>query len=234
MKFTIDEAFENIKARFSTTDGKTGLKLSERTVKETLEPLMEFATDETELADFCDKAFKGINSTNVNFIKEQSDFVKNYKPDQKKPDERTPDVKPEGEHLTATQIAEIAAKAASEAVKTAVSPLQDEINANKTEKTLAQRSAEVAGKVKELKLSKAWGVDFESAIEIAELKLGSKATAEEVFNHAKSRFDGTLSQRGETYKPQSSDDADVKKFDSKAEIERLKKEGRWKGGDKED
>jgi hypothetical protein len=50
MKFSKDEALQNLKAQF-TSKGKT-LKLSDRTMSDTLENLMAFANDETELETF--------------------------------------------------------------------------------------------------------------------------------------------------------------------------------------
>jgi len=76
MKFTRDEALQDLKAQF-TKKGKT-LKLSDRTISDTLENLMSFATEETELAAFSASAFKTLDSMNGNHIKDTSDFVKEW------------------------------------------------------------------------------------------------------------------------------------------------------------
>jgi len=76
MKFSKDDALQNLKAQF-TTKGKT-LKLSDRTMSDTLENLMAFANDETELETFAASAFKTLDSMNGNHIKDTSDFVKTW------------------------------------------------------------------------------------------------------------------------------------------------------------
>jgi hypothetical protein len=76
MKFNKEDAIQNLKAQF-ITKGKT-LKLSDRTISDTLENLMTFATDETELDTFAASAFKTLDSMNGNHIKDTSDFVKTW------------------------------------------------------------------------------------------------------------------------------------------------------------
>jgi len=76
MKFTSQEVLQDLKAQF-TKKGKT-LKLSDRTISDTLENLMPFATEETELAAFTASAFKTLDSMNGNHIKDTSDFVKEW------------------------------------------------------------------------------------------------------------------------------------------------------------
>lgn len=74
MKFTKEQVLENIKAKLANSQ-----KLSDRTIIESVESLLGFVNDETELTDFVDKVYPAIASTNTNLIKEQADFVKDYK-----------------------------------------------------------------------------------------------------------------------------------------------------------
>ncbi|MEG2151466.1 MAG: hypothetical protein RRY36_09640, partial [Bacteroidaceae bacterium] len=97
------------------------------------------------------------------------------------------------------------AQSQQEAIVQATKPLQDELNAIRSEKMLATRHDSVINKVNELKLSKSWNVDFSNGIKIASLELGDKATAEEIFAKANEHFNATLSARGETYTPQPGD-----------------------------
>lgn len=70
---TKEQVLENIKAKLGNTQ-----KITDRTILDTVEPLLVFANDETDLVEFSDKVFLGIQSANVNFIKDTTDFVKEY------------------------------------------------------------------------------------------------------------------------------------------------------------
>lgn len=78
MKFTKEEAFENIKSKL-TEKGKK-LFMSERSINEQLETLMPLvANEEMELTDFVEKVYKSFETMNLNSNKDQSDFVKDWK-----------------------------------------------------------------------------------------------------------------------------------------------------------
>lgn len=77
MKFTKEEAFENIKGKL-TEKGKK-LFMSERSINEQLETLMPLvANEEMELSDFVEKVYKSFETMNLNSNKDQSDFVKTW------------------------------------------------------------------------------------------------------------------------------------------------------------
>ena len=70
---TKEQVLENIKTKLGNSQ-----KITDRTILDTVEPLLVFANDETDLVEFSDKVFLGIQSANVNFIKDTTDFVKEY------------------------------------------------------------------------------------------------------------------------------------------------------------
>ena len=78
MKFTKEDAFENIKSKL-TEKGKK-LFMSERSINEQLETLMPLvANEEMELADFVDKVYKSFETMNLNANNDQSTFVRAWK-----------------------------------------------------------------------------------------------------------------------------------------------------------
>lgn len=86
MKFTKEEAFENIKSKL--TDKGKKLFMSERSINEQLETLMPLvANEEMELADFVDKVYKSFETMNLNANNDQSTFVRAWK-------EQNPTLKP--------------------------------------------------------------------------------------------------------------------------------------------
>lgn len=217
-KFTEEEAIEALNGKFKTQDGKTSLRLSERSVKETLSTLYPLAGDEMELAAFIDTiAFGAVDTMNRNFIHESAEFAKNYKPQEKQ--EKEDEHKEGPVQITPETLAETVKAAVAEAVK----PYKDELDKVTSSRNLAARKDEVNAKKAELKLSQAWGVDFDNAVTIAELTLGDTATSQQVFDKAKELFNATLSARGEKYEPQQGS-GDPGKSDFKAAAERRKKE----------
>jgi hypothetical protein len=91
-----------------------------------------------------------------------------------------------------------------EMMKNFMAPVISEIQSIKQEKSLSARNTAIDQKVAALKLSKEWAVDFGNAREIAVLKLGENATADDIYNEAYRRFGETLSAKGQTYKPADS------------------------------
>ena len=133
MKFTKEQVLENIKTSFVGDKGNTSLKLSDRTVMESIESLMAFATEDTELADFVSKVRPTVDSANRNLIKDQADFVKNYKPAEPPappvppapPTPPVPPVTPPSLDLAAL------AKLITDQTAAALKPIQDELGAIK-------------------------------------------------------------------------------------------------------
>lgn len=216
-KFTEEEAIEALNGKFKTSEGKTSLQLSERSVKETLSALYPLAGDDMELTAFIDTiAFNAVDTMNRNFIHESSEFAKNYKP-QPKPGEETKSA--EEKVVTPETLAETVKAAVAEAVK----PYKDELDKMTSTRDLAARKDEVNAKKAELKLSQAWDVDFNNSVTIAEFTLGNTATAQQIFDKAKELFNATLSARGEKYEPQEGS-GEPGKSDFSAAAERRKKE----------
>ena len=218
-KFTEEEALEALNGKFKTPEGKTSLQLSERSVKETLTTLIPLAGDEMELAAFIDNiAFGAVDTMNRNFIHDSAEFAKNYKP------ATPPDPTPTG-GMTEEAVKAAVATAVAEAIK----PFQSQVDQMNQTKILETRKSEVEAKKAELKLSKAWGIDFDNAVVIAEYQLGNTATSQQVFDKAKELFNETLSKRGETYKPQEgSGDPGKPDFSAAAARRKAKKERREK------
>ena len=216
-KFTEEEAIEALNGKFKTPEGKTSLQLSERSVKETLTTLIPLAGDEMELAAFIDNiAFGAVDTMNRNFIHDSAEFAKNYKP-------ATPPAPTGG--MTEEAVKAAVATAVAEAIK----PFQSQVDQMNQTKILETRKSEVEAKKAELKLSKAWGIDFDNAVVIAEYQLGNTATSQQVFDKAKELFNETLSKRGETYKPQEgSGDPGKPDFSAAAARRKAEKERREK------
>lgn len=218
-KFTEEEALEALNGKFKTSEGKTSLQLSERSVKETLTTLIPLAGDEMELAAFIDNiAFGAVDTMNRNFIHDSAEFAKNYKP-------ATPPAPAPTGGMTEEAVKAAVATAVAEAIK----PFQSQVDQMNQTKILETRKSEVEAKKAELKLSKAWGIDFDNAVVIAEYQLGNTATSQQVFDKAKELFNETLSKRGETYKPQEgSRDSGKPDFSAAAARRKAEKERREK------
>lgn len=202
-KFTIEELLENIKASFTNAEGKSSLQISDRTIKETLEPFLSLVGDEVEMSDFIEKYAKNsIDSANRNLIKMNADFAKNYKPT------TSPETKPTEFDLEGffTRFAETQ----KTSIESALAPLRDKISSLESDKRELIKNESIASKKSELKLSKSWSVDFDNSVEIAKLRLGKDASADDIYNEAYKHFNQTLSSRGETYKPTDGNSSDQK------------------------
>lgn len=199
MKFTKEEALESIKSKFVGKSGKTSSKLSDMTISDTIESLLKLgvANEETELSDFVDKSFDHFKTMNENLIKLNSDFAKGYKPEPSKQETPT---------SATTQFAPMAQpedglEKFKSMMKEFLDPVINDLKSMKQEKSIAERNLVIDQMVSGLKLSKEWAVDFGNAREIAVLKLGENASAEDIYNEAYKRFGETLSAKGQTYKP---------------------------------
>ena len=201
MKFTKDEAVSKIKAKFVGKTGNTSQKISDRSITEQVDTLLKvegLVNDEMELDNFVDKlAFPLCEVANNNLKNDNAEFVKNYKPEPAKPAEPQPAPQPVSQP-------EDGLEKFKAMMKEFLDPVINDLSSMKQEKSLADRSAAIDKKVSALKLSKEWAVDFGNAREIATLKLGESATADDIYNEAYKRFGETLSAKGQTYKPADS------------------------------
>jgi len=75
------------------------------------------------------------------------------------------------------------------------------LNGIKKDRERQVREKQLSELTESLKLTKDWRADFDLAMEVATLKLGENASADEIFAEAKSRFNKTLSAKGQTYAP---------------------------------
>lgn len=94
MKFTKEELVENLK-KLLTNDGKKPLRMSERTLKEQSEDLINLlADDEIELVDFVDKIKPTFERINSNVEHDVSDAIAKLKPAEPKKPEPVTDAEP--------------------------------------------------------------------------------------------------------------------------------------------
>lgn len=242
MKFTKEKALEAIKAKFIGKSGKTAQKISDRTISDFIDPLYAAnVTEETELDDFIETWFSAIDSMNTNLIKEHSDFVKNYKLEPPKPSPKPKDEdgdtgkKGDPEPApTEIDLGDLMPEFKKQLTEM-LNPLLESVEGLKKERAAEARSKELSTKIEELKLGKKeWEVDFNTALQLATLKLGDDASADDVFKSAKEQFEEILSAKGQSYKPadgsggKGGDASPVKEFvdkfkgEEKAEAERAK------------
>lgn len=71
---TKEQVLENIKAKMVKNQ-----KISDRTILESVEPLLAFATEETTLEDFVSKVYPALDSANRNHIADVANEIKAYK-----------------------------------------------------------------------------------------------------------------------------------------------------------
>lgn len=213
-KFTIEQVLEDIKARFTNTEGKTSLKVSDRTIKETLESLLPIAGEEMELAEFIDKfAFKPIESLNKNYIKDTTDFVKNYTPEPKptptptpapKPTEPAPPSQPFNMEDFLKQISETQ-KASMEA---ALSPLTAKIAQLEQENSIKARAALLSEKRAGLNFSQQQLKVYDQAMMFVQKDFGNEATADQLHDAAYKKFHELAEMFGVNTKPLEGNDGD--------------------------
>lgn len=218
-KFTIDDVLENIKTEFTNTKGKTSLEISDRTITETLTPLLSLVGEEIELTQFIkDYAKPIIDAANRNYIKGVSDKIKDLKKPKKNSSLDTEDVlhnnaiqaleeeqnngiKAISESFNTEEFINKIIEAQQNAINKAIEPLQTKIISLEQEKFEELRLAQINDKKEALKLSKNWQVDFDNSVELACALLPKSASAEDIYKRAYEHFNKTLAARGETYKP---------------------------------
>lgn len=202
-KFTIEQVLENIKAKFTSTEGKTSLKLSDRTVKETLESLLPIAGEEMELTDFVDNyCFKTVDSMNRNYIKDTTDFTKTYQPP--KPQEPTPpDPKPtpSPQPFDMAEFMKQFNETQKAALETALSPLSAKIAQLEQENALKVRASVLSSKRAALNFSDKQLKVFDQAMQFVQKDFGNEATAEEIHDAAYKKFHELAEVFGVNTKP---------------------------------
>ena len=143
MKFTKEDVLEDIKKGFTGANGNTALKLSDRTVTETIEALMAFVGEDAEREDIVAKIKPVIDTANRNLIKEQSDFVKDYKPATPPPSPPKPPATPNPPAFNMEEFMQILADQNKKTLEDALNPLKQELDGIKTEKAKQALHSEV-------------------------------------------------------------------------------------------
>lgn len=137
------QIFESLKVKLGANR-----QISDRTINDTLETLMSFVTEETDLATFVDLVAPTFTSIDGNLRHEVSEKAKAIE-DAKKAATKTP------EQIAAEAAAEAAKagepewfKAYRESSEQKLTDLQKKFDGVETEKTIAQKREEIFGKVK--------------------------------------------------------------------------------------
>lgn len=194
MKFTKEEAFENIKSKL--TDKGKKLFMSERSINEQLETLMPLvANEEMELADFVDKVYKSFETMNLNANNDQSTFVRAWK-------EQNPTPKPAQtqQQQQATNAAENNRKEFEEMRKQIDELIAERDNQRKEMAVKDKRNAlKVAMKNKGIK-DEQWIVDYANEILITEdMDVEAKAdSALKIYNRVNAMSDGPATPNAST------------------------------------
>lgn len=182
MKFTKEEAFENIKSKL-TEKGKK-LFMSERSINEQLETLMPLvANEEMELADFVDKVYKSFETMNLNANNDQSNFVKTWK-------EQNPTPKPNQSQQATPQGS--TQSSMDENNRKVFEEMQNQIKTLMDEREATRKESMIAGKRKELQAAmkskgikdEQWIADYANEILVTEdMDVSAKAeTALKIYN----------------------------------------------------
>lgn len=160
MKFTKEEAFESLKG-ILTNSGKKPLRMSERSLKEQSEILIELCADEEMDVDtFVNKVSKLLNSTNSNVEKDSSDRIKDFVNQWKK---EHPDQEPKPAGSSDSDNPQI--KTLMDEIKA----MREEMNAGKRENAIKAKRNELASALKKKGVKdEEWMSDFLSEINITE------------------------------------------------------------------
>ena len=200
-KFTIEEVLGNIKAKFTNAEGKTSLKLSERTVRETLESLLPLAGEEMELSDFIDNyAHKTVDSLNRNYIKETTDFVKNYQAPTP-PAEPAPKPNPEPQPFNMEDFLKQFAETQKTTLEAALNPLHQKIAQLEQENSLKVRATALSEKRAGLNFSTQQLKVYDQAMMFVQKDFGPDATADQIHDAAYQKFHELAEVFGVNTKP---------------------------------
>lgn len=209
MKFTKEEAFESLKG-ILTNSGKKPLRMSERSLKEQSEILIELCADEEMDVDtFVNKVSKLLNSTNSNVEKDSSDRIKDFVNQWKKehPDQ---DPKPAG-----------GSDSDNPQIKTLmdeIKAMREEMNAGKRENAIKAKRNELASALKKKGVKdEEWMNDFLSEINITEdMDVDVKADSFlKIYNRSRADV-------GDRVSPKNASNSDTKKY--KPMFEDIRKE----------
>lgn len=213
MKFTKEEAFENLKG-ILTNNGKKPLRMSERSVQKQLESLIPLiANDEMELNEFITKVKDTFSVMNSNAEKDNSDFVNQWKKDH--PDPASSGNQPQSGDVSPEM----------KALKDELDRIKAKMSASEKETAIKAKRSELASALKKKGVKdESWMNDFLSEINITEdMDVDNKAEAFlKIYNRSRADVgDGTS--------PYTSSNGDNKKHvklfdDIRKERERISSE----------
>lgn len=208
MKFTKEQAFENIKSRL-THKGKT-LSMSERSINEQLDTLMPLvANEEMELDDFVEKVYKSFETMNANANNDQSAFVRDWK-------EKHPGPTPNATQSTQTQTPQpTSAQTGEGAESQALAEIKSQLAELIKERDTARQQSAIADKRKELKnlikskgvKDEQWIADYANEILVTEdMDVEAKAeSALKFYNRFSAATGGTFTPNASTHSGKSLD-----------------------------
>lgn len=209
MKFTKEEAFESLKG-ILTNSGKKPLRMSERSLKEQSEILIELCADEEMDVDtFVNKVSKLLNSTNSNVEKDSSDRIKDFVNQWKK---EHPDQEPKPAGSSDSDNPQI--KTLMDEIKA----MREEMNAGKRENAIKAKRNELASALKKKGVKdEEWMSDFLSEINITEdMDVDVKADSFlKIYNRSRADV-------GDGASPKNASNGDTKKY--KTMFEDIRKE----------
>lgn len=209
MKFTKEEAFESLKG-ILTNSGKKPLRMSERSLKEQSEILIELCADEEMDVDtFVNKVSKLLNSTNSNVEKDSSDRIKDFVNQWKK---EHPDQEPKPAGSSDSDNPQI--KTLMDEIKA----MREEMNAGKRGNAIKAKRNELASALKKKGVKdEEWVNDFLSEINITEdMDVDAKADSFlKIYNRSRADV-------GDGASPKNASNGDTKKY--KTMFEDIRKE----------
>ncbi|MEG0560159.1 MAG: hypothetical protein RR513_06550 [Muribaculaceae bacterium] len=180
---TKEQVLENIKAKLGNTQ-----KISDRTILGTVEALLQFATEETVLDEFVEKVYPTFLQTNINYIHDTTDFVKNYKPIEKVVAQSPITAAPP----TLEDIKALMASERDEMLK----PLKDDIDAIKGAKEKEQIFKNVRNRLKEAAKEHYQEEEANEAWRYAIKGLGSDITEDSLYKEFKEEYEEQCSKLG--------------------------------------
>lgn len=199
MKFTKEEAFESLKG-ILTNSGKKPLRMSERSLKEQSEILIELCADEgMDVDTFVNKVSKLLNSTNSNVEKDSSDRIKDFVNQWKK---EHPDQEPKPAGSSDSDNPQI--KTLMDEIKA----MREEMNAGKRENAIKAKRNELASALKGKGVKDdEWINAYLSEINITEdMDVDAKADSSlKVYNRSRADM-------GDGVNPRSASNGDTKKY----------------------
>jgi hypothetical protein len=210
MKFTKDQALQNLKAQFSAKG--ENLKLSDRTLSETIETLMPaLTTDDTEIDSFIKVLYPVVKTTNGNFIKETTDHVKSW--EEAHPEKKKPEEKPSNGQFDPDAIG----KMISEQFEKFAMPIIADVNKIKAQDRNSQLIKSATNIFMTKKPDPKWKAAYEDAIDLVSAKISDSDTPESLSLAIEERFNKNVAIAGAKsgYIPAKSNDNDPEENKSK-------------------